>query len=391
MPTLQPSPNFFLDSGQSRSISKTTVTSDVLGGQRSSLCHMEPPAVKRRKLSLGEVPSIINAALETAEASGDSDGTDKELDAQADEGVCCGVGPEDDGLIKHQNELHFTAAIEHLEDPSTTSKLSVGAKETAGQWEAAVSQEMEDENTQIQSSLPLYLDHVFGQGLGLCRQTPPKQQGSAEDWLAMPVESQGFLPTLQVEESPSPKDGRVEAPVSPLLFNSPSPESSPNKEALNSCNLQNANALSAHFTAESASSKDVDNIIQPSDETKSPQDEVKVQKSPSSCRNAQQTVTVHQSYGHGGQKRRRSPGCQKKPSREKYPCPPTCNCLADCTEAGKTVCLFGVVLQGAYRHNSQPPYRQTSFCLNVSWFLLCYSQLCDGGCLQKWISGMDPY
>ena len=306
-----------------------------------------PPA-KRLKLSLGEIPSILNVALETPEASGDFDATNQELDAQ---GMCCGVVPEsqDNGPIKHWNELHLTAAFEQPKNPSTTSKLPVGATEAASrvaQWEAAVSQEMEDENTQIQSSLPLYLDHVFGRGLGLCRLTP---HGSTEHMPVL-VESQGFLPTLQAEESArplSPKDERSEAPVSPLLFNSPSPESPPYKEAPNSCNLPSINAVSAHFTAESTSSKDTSNPIQPS-ESEGAHDLVKVQKSPSNHPDAQEQVTVHRVYGHGGQKRKRSPCGQKKLARENYPCPPTCTCLADCTETGKNVCLFGIVLQGAY-------------------------------------------
>ena len=340
---------------------------------------LQHPPSKRRKLSLSEIPPIINAALETAKASDDFDfanrscqkeGTGEEKADGSDADMGFSAGTEYHGLIKPWNELHLTATTEHPEECSSVSKLSAGAEETVsrvGQW---VSQEMEDENTQIQSSLPLYLDHVYGQGLGLCRQTPPKRHdstnsGADEYGLAMQMESQGFFPTLcgRVEESTRPLSPKevIEAPISPLLFDSPSPESSPNKEAPNSSNLQNVNtsSITTHFTAEVTSSKNTDNAAQScssltASKNDSQRNEATVHKNPSCIANAQEAATIHRkvSSSHGGRKRRHLLGCRKKRTDEKYTCPPTCTCLVDCTEAGKNVCLFGIVLQGVYGHFS---------------------------------------
>jgi len=190
-----------------------------------------------------------------------------------------------------------------------------------------LSQELLEEDTCIQCSFPLYLDHVFGACIGSsqlthCSPIHDHTTTTEQNTLATIVESQGFTVTgLPSDcEVSSKNDEEKCLQSSPVLFPSP---------VLPSQSLPSATTAPPVPTSSSHTSHhEVHHQTKP----------VAIQTPPMESRQP----GAGKSPLH--RKRKRSPV-----SKTRYQCPPSCILLINCTQekVESIVCLFGLVLQGA--------------------------------------------
>ena len=138
----------------------------------------QPPS-KRRKLSLSEIPLVLEAEEESQQ---------KETSLL---------------LLPRPGEKEFSHG--HTEPQEEDLSLS---------------RDLEDEDTQIQCSLPLYLNHVFGSAHGRGSQLVPL---TIEEHIGPLLTSQGFLVTTSPPPAGTPprEKAREESSISPVLFPSP--------------------------------------------------------------------------------------------------------------------------------------------------------------------------
>ena len=243
------------------------------------------------------------------------------------------------------------------------------SKKAIGKAQATVevdvfSQELAEEDTIIQSSLPQYLDHVFVDGIGSSQSVPTDIQipptlncCSATDTPAVedgcsgspPViqESQGFTVTNVSNEMPSnvsrasggsdnvkKNEGLANVESSPLLFQSPS---SPPKVHSNnlSCGAH-TNSLTPTFPSP-ADKMTHTSICTPHNEKHT------LYNVPQSS-TSMSPATGSRCSGKSTRKRRLS---SPKP-KLKYSCPPSCVSLMECShmKPDSIVSILALVLQG---------------------------------------------
>ena len=234
------------------------------------------PLSKRRKLSLSEIPLLLEAEEESQqkETRGETEG--------------------------------FNPLISHGQPQEEDLSLS---------------RDLEDEDTQIQCSLPLYLNHVFGSAHGRGSQLVPL---TIEEHIGPLLTSQGFLVTTSLPPAGTPprEKAREELSISPVLF--PSPVSLNNdvtdcdksacKKDTTTVNV--SSALKKNDTPEH--SKDGDVRLRLASDTLQEKD----------TRKRKRSLAIGNTVSKG------------------YKCPPTCTRFTDCTEPEKLVSLFGIALQG---------------------------------------------
>ena len=252
-----------------------------------------PPCEKRRRLDIGDVSSLINTKHTASFTSPEK--------------------PREQPQSAHDTKPHNLGA----QSRGQTAEVNI------------LSQELLEEDTYIQCSFPLYLDHVFGACIGSSQLTHcspihahDHTTTTEQNTLATIVESQGFKVTgLPSDcEVSSKNDEEKCLQLSPILFPSP---------VLPSQSLPSAtSALPVPTSSSHASHHGVQHQTKP----------VAIQTSPTESRQP----SAGKSPLH--RKRKRSPV-----SKARYQCPPSCVLLMNCTQekVESIVCLFGLVLQGA--------------------------------------------
>lgn len=235
-----------------------------------------------------------------------------------------------------------------------------------------LSQELLEEDTMIQSSLPQYLDHIFGGCIGCSkihvtdykeekptsfRNSFPVNDGSVDCGSPVIEESQGFTvrglsegtvnltgaeseSTAHVTNNASPTNMEL----SPLLFHSPiSPPKSPSN-ADSACAQTSSNTVSLPRPIQVKNLKTISHIDKPT-------------ALPTSLPPAAVSKTSHVSISNSKDKsttsRKRKLSSSKTPrkkSKYKYMCPPSCVSLMDCTciKSESIVSILAIILQGIY-------------------------------------------
>ena len=301
---------------------------------------LEPPAKRRKLLALSEVPQILQHQRQHEGAK-----------------------------LKEEESVYDPKCLQQYH------KTELGSKCPSGDTCKEVHDEEEDEATQIESSLPLYLKYMFGPFIGhsqlgenTTHQSTGREKEIAKQHVSL-LESQGFLyslPLSQKSSSPHPKEIETsECPQSPLLFMSPiSPCKNHNslqtEERRSSAVSSTALLERSISTSGSSTSKvplttcsispscGIKRAMSVSDFTMNVKTEAKVKlqgeveraKEEGSEQCSTEKLPV------------RSDRNRKRPlshlSSGGYAPPPLCTCLANCTESGKNVSLFVIVLQGLF-------------------------------------------
>ena len=186
----------------------------------------------------------------------------------------------------------------------------------------------DEEDEVLQSSLPLYLDHIFGASVGFSQtfpgDPPPVHQSPPPPTTIL--ESQGFNHTAStcVGGSHALSAGEVRRPVW-IPERSPAGRDSQNSMLLFSS--PDDNSQSRDTAAASAGRTD---------------DQSGLKETNSSSSVAK--TTARKTAPHGDGKR----GKKRKISdlEPEYRCPPSCCPLGDCTSSDRTVSIIAVVVQG---------------------------------------------
>ena len=302
-----------------------------------------PPANRCKLLSLNEVPRILKQAQQWQQSVG----------ANYEEKITVDITKS----LYQQHEKR--SAGEALERHTVRTGVY---KE--------VHDEEEDEATQIESSLPLYLKYTFGpfiveSQLDQTAKQPGKEE-TAKQYNLM-FESQGFLFTGSQSPKSSPCHPKRmetnECPESPLLFASPV---SPCKDP-SSCSSLPSEERGDRTKPPSEEREDRTKPAATIPASNSGSGTHKVPtNSPKHCGHISPDVKTEGSVerpeegGAGSSdagKMDTSIGTHRKRKRSLSPLnpehvsvgyahPPLCTCLARCTEVDKTVSLFAIVLQG---------------------------------------------
>lgn len=303
----------------------------------------EPPAKRRKLLALSEVPQILQQQQHHRGKA-----TLKE------EGCQC--------LQHNETELEL--------------------KCTSGEMCKKVHDEEEDEATQIESSLPLYLNYMFGPFIGHSQLTEKTMhhltgQGKeiAKQQVPLLIESQGFLYTLPLSQKSNPPHPNEietnECPQSPLLFASPvSPckdlnsyrPSTLQTQERESCAVSATALLERNISTSGSSTTEAPSTVcsgSPchgrklavpiSDFAMNVKTEVKAQLHGvvERVKEEETELCITEKLSVGNRKRSLSHLGSGSLSGGYIP-PPLCTCLAQCTEADKNVSLFAIVLQGLF-------------------------------------------
>lgn len=235
-----------------------------------------------------------------------------------------------------------------------------------------LSQELIEEDTMIQSSLPQYFNHIFGGCVGcsklshykeekptsLCNAAFQASDGSVNSDSPVIEESQGFTvrgllegavnlstgaeseSTAHITNNSSPTN----LELSPLLFHSPiSPPKSPSN-ADNTCAQTNSEAVPfpRPLQVQNLKTYSISHIDNPTALPTS---------LPSAAVSQTYRVTISSNKDKSTRKRRWSSSkTPRKKSKCQYTCPPSCVTLMDCTsmKAESTVSILAIVLQGMY-------------------------------------------
>lgn len=241
-----------------------------------------PPAKRRKLVSLSEVSHILESQPKLDCGKGD---TGAVLVPESHKSLNCTDGDKESGTGNHiRNPACNTSADDMLE-----------------------------EDTQIQSSLPLYLSHMFGHSVG----------GGSQMQHQLVVEEDASSQNVYTEESSHGFSPVAMQQGSPILFSTPV---SPSK-LISSTETK----VASMFSVDSLSKHDTTEIL------------TNTAKSPAS-REVQPPTFASCSSPH---QRKCSLAHLKSAVPKDYTCPPTCTCLVGCTEVGKLVSLFGAVLQGS--------------------------------------------
>ena len=295
-----------------------------------------PPAKRSKLLPLNEVSRILKQAQQWQQSVGANN--EEEFDTKS----------------LHQREKRIAGGT--LE----RNTIGTGVCEEVH----AFSDEEEDEATQIESSLPLYLKYTFAPFIGQSQLDQTAKQSEKEEiakqYNLMSVESQGFLYTASQSQKSSPCHPQKaetslssECPESPLLFTSPV---SACKDP-STCNLtseERGDGTTIAATVSASSSGSSTHKVP----TGSPKHcghtslDVKTEE-------LQTTVERIEEEGSDAGKMNTTVGAHRKRKRSLshlnpghlsvgYAHPPSCTYLAKCTEVDKTVSLFAIVLQGLF-------------------------------------------
>lgn len=229
-----------------------------------------------------------------------------------------------------------------------------------------LSQELIEEDTMIQSSLPQYFNHIFGGCVGCSKLTHYKEEkptsicnafrandGSVNSDSPVIEESQGFIvrgllegavnhstgaeseSTAHVTNNASPAN----LELSPLLFHSPiSPPKFPSN-ADNTCAQTNSETVPLPCTSQ-VQNLSISHIDNPT---------VLPMSLPSAAVSHTSHVTISSNKDKSTRKRRLSSSkMPRKKSKCQYMCPPSCVTLMDCTcmKAESTVSILAIILQG---------------------------------------------
>lgn len=232
-----------------------------------------------------------------------------------------------------------------------------------------LSQELIEEDTMIQSSLPQYFNHIFGGCVGYSKLSHYKEEkptslcnalrasdGSVNSDSAVIEESQGFTVRGLLEGAVNLNTGAesessahitnnaspTNLELSPLLFHSPiSPPKSPSN-ADNTCTQTNSETVPFPRPLQVENLKSISHIDNPT----------ALPMSLSSAAVSQTShVTISSNKDKSTRKRRWSSSkTPRKKSKCQYKCPPSCITLMDCTsmKAESTVSILAIVLQGMY-------------------------------------------
>ena len=291
-----------------------------------------PPAKRRKLLPLSEVPRILKQAQQWQQSVGAND--------------------EEEFAVDGTKSLH-----QHHE------KRSTGVCEEVH----AFSDEEEDEATQIESSLPLYLKYTFGPFIGQSQLDQTAKQSEKEEVAnLMLVESQGFLYTASQSQKSSPCHPKrmetslsSECPESPLLFTSPvSPCKDPSTcKGPSTCDPASeergdSTTIAAIVSASSSTHKVPTGSPKHCGYTSS---DVKTEELPTTVERIEEEGSGSSDAG----KMNTTVGTHRKSKRSLthlnpgylsvgYAHPPSCTCLAKCTEVDKTVSLFAIILLGLF-------------------------------------------
>ena len=301
-----------------------------------------PPAKRSKLLPLHEVSRILKQAQQWQQSVGANDE---------------GEFTVDDAKSLHQREKRIAGgALErHIIGTGVCEKVH------------AFSDEEEDEATQIESSLPLYLKYAFGPFIGQSQLDQTAKQSEKEEiakqYNLMSVESQGFLYTASQSQKLSPCHPQKaetslssECPESPLLFTSPvSACKDPSTCNLTSEERGDGTTIAATISTSSSSSSTHKVPTGSPKHCGHTSSDVKTEE-------LQTTVERIEEEGSGSSdagKMNTTVGAHRKRKRSLshlnpghlsvgYAHPPSCTCLAKCTEVDKTVSLFAIVLQGLF-------------------------------------------
>ena len=293
---------------------------------------MDGPSAKRRKLlALNEVPRILKQAQQWQQSLGAND----EEEFTVDDTKC----------LHQHHEKRSTGVCEEVH---------------------AFSDEEEDEATQIESSLPLYLKYTFGPFIGQSQldQTAkqPEKEEIAKLCNLMSVESQGFRYTTSQSQKSSPCHPKrmetslsSECPESPLLFTSPVSGCKDASTCSSLASEERGDSTTITITIQASSSGSSTHKVP----TGSPKHcghtspDVKTKELPTTV----ERIEEEEAGSSDGGKMNTTVGTHRKRKRSLsnpghlsvgYAHPPLCTCLAKCTEVDKTVSLLAIVLQGLF-------------------------------------------
>ena len=301
-----------------------------------------PPAKRSKLLPLNEVSRFLKQAQQWQQSVGENDE---------------GEFTVDDTKSLHRREKRI--AVGALERHT----IGTGVCEEVH----AFSDEEEDEATQIESSLPLYLKYTFGPFIGQSQLDQTAKQSEKEEiakqYNLMSVESQGFLYTASQSQKSSPCHPQKvetnlssECPESPLLFTSPVPAC----KDPSTCNLiseerRDGTTIAATVSASSSSSSTHKVPTGPPKHCGHTSSDVKTEE----LQTTVERIEEEESGSFDAGKMNTTVGAHRKRKRSLshlnpghlsvgYAHPPSCTCLAKCTEVDKTVSLFAIVLQGLF-------------------------------------------
>ncbi len=243
-----------------------------------------------------------------------------------------------------------------VEDVSDVSEGQYETPKTVSSHEIATEEEIE-EDTQIQSSIPFYFEHIFGTYLSQTK-NPTSIPTCSYETVSV-LNSQGFLSRefetgARNSDSISPTSSppsTCDPPDTPILF--PSPE---NTKEYNSISTDNLGA-----TPLNANPSSINVSIWVEKLTTAPQKSTK-ECIPPGLFSKEKTSR---------NKRKRS---MSKSSDEIYNCPPSCTALGECVTLNKTVNLLAIVIQGEYLWQKRK-LCQSSFKVN---YPICHVSMCLG-------------
>ena len=260
-----------------------------------------------------------------------------------------------------------SAVLASPEEPSTSSSFH-RATTTVEETPDEFSQELIEEDTVIQSSLPHYLSHIYGSfAIGSCsgaNGTVSTTAGSSYLHSPFVAESQGFIvaaisnqlkiPISDNKHTPSEAKPESSTQYSPLLFDSPT-------TSLTKSSPTQTSGLPTFYPSPTSDGQQPP-VSLPQNNTA---------ETNSNCLPSKSAVVENNKKGPS-RKRKLS---ATKTEKLQYTCPPSCVSLADCTakKPESLVSILVLVLQGVctisiYSHGN----------VSCTLFICTFSEFSDG-------------